>query len=60
MFQELCTGKVREVGKEEDGLYLLLRNLSKEQLKHQSFVVPEKKLEIQQLSEKELNVWQIP
>jgi len=57
VFQELYTGKVREVGKEEDGLYLLLRNLSKEQLKHQSFVVPEKKLEIQQLSEKELNVW---
>ncbi|KAL3354309.1 hypothetical protein AABB24_018785 [Solanum stoloniferum] len=57
ILQELYTGKVRKVGKEEDGLYLLLRNLSKDQLKHQSFVVLEKKLEIQQLSEKELNVW---
>jgi len=28
VFQELYTGKVREIGKEEAGLYLLLKNLT--------------------------------
>ncbi|KAH0640292.1 hypothetical protein KY285_036878 [Solanum tuberosum] len=57
VFQELYTDKVIEVGKEDDDMYLLLKNLTQDQLKHPSFVVPEKELEIQQLSEEEVDVW---
>ncbi|KAH0683240.1 hypothetical protein KY289_020992 [Solanum tuberosum] len=32
--KELYTGKVREVGKDDNGLYLLLKNLTQDQLKH--------------------------
>lgn len=57
VFQELYTGKVREIDKEDNDLYLLLRNVSNDQQKQHGFVVPGKKLEIQQISEKELDVW---
>uniref|UniRef100_A0A3Q7FZN3 Integrase zinc-binding domain-containing protein n=1 Tax=Solanum lycopersicum TaxID=4081 RepID=A0A3Q7FZN3_SOLLC len=55
--QKLYTGKLREVGKEDDDLYLLRKNLAQEKLKLISFVVPEKQLKEHSLSEYEVDLW---
>lgn len=57
VFQKLYTGKLREVGKEDDDLYLLRKNLAQEKLKLISFVVPEKQLKEHSLSEYEVDLW---
>lgn len=41
VFRDLCTGKMKEIGKEDVELYLLLNHLTQDQLQYTSCVVKE-------------------
>lgn len=57
VFQDLYTGKVREIGKENDGLYLLLNHLTQAQLQHVACAASRKVFDQPQISEKDIELW---
>ncbi|KAH0679201.1 hypothetical protein KY284_020286 [Solanum tuberosum] len=53
----LYTSKVREIGREDNGLYLLLKGLTQSQLQHHACGVKRKNEKEGQLSEEGIHIW---